>query len=652
MILGYEQPVDIPVMSIYDKDMAKMYINALREDYKDAIAKTDQFMKEYGDFIGASDADTQYYYENTIGGLDKLMSDPNLIRSQEGRGMIEQYIRSRPYGNLAKIKATARNVELFNQAKRQMIQNGTYNDEMARMLGEDPSNWNTISNGVFDKVSPTAYRSMEDMLLPTIQQLQKSYKFDPVASKGGYEVYRVSPEQVDAAINRVYGDILTNPSMKFHFDTYRNQNPSLSYSEAMENFKNLIRDQIQFQTPEKRETDQTALAIMKMQNDNREKAKDRKLQMLLSGGSGSSSSSNGGSSMTMPYTDRIQFDQQSKFISSGRVGAIIGGRQIDTASLAQYWYNKANNPRVSQRDKKIMMGFVNIWNKFPYMNHNQQMNILKQYKLVDSKGNFTKKFINYQKQASLPTRGKSIMNHAEQVRNANNIYQSDMAVISDPQIIQKYSQMASDGRRTASGKYSTTSFGSGLVYTPSHILRQTGAVSNSTTSKRWAETNFGDWLNRNRISGNIFSLSNASHGFKWGSNGKKFEVSGYSITVPFSKIKSWLQYAKQKNLSMPHGSVTKGKSDEEILAGMGLSIVDQNGGTISTSVKNKSTKSTTTTRKQLQEAYVVIPSTFVTDANMANMSGMNEWYDKQNYGPTNNYKESINSINAAVQTGK
>ena len=30
MILGYEQPVDIPVMSIYDKDMLKMYLGALQ----------------------------------------------------------------------------------------------------------------------------------------------------------------------------------------------------------------------------------------------------------------------------------------------------------------------------------------------------------------------------------------------------------------------------------------------------------------------------------------------------------------------------------------------------------------------------------------------------------------------------------------------
>jgi hypothetical protein len=37
MILGYEQPVDIPVMSMYDKDMMKMYLGALREDYQQGI---------------------------------------------------------------------------------------------------------------------------------------------------------------------------------------------------------------------------------------------------------------------------------------------------------------------------------------------------------------------------------------------------------------------------------------------------------------------------------------------------------------------------------------------------------------------------------------------------------------------------------------
>ena len=29
MILGYEQPIDIPMMSMYDKDMMRLYLGAL-----------------------------------------------------------------------------------------------------------------------------------------------------------------------------------------------------------------------------------------------------------------------------------------------------------------------------------------------------------------------------------------------------------------------------------------------------------------------------------------------------------------------------------------------------------------------------------------------------------------------------------------------
>lgn len=37
MVLGYEKPVDIPVMSIYDKDMMKTYLGALQRDYEQGL---------------------------------------------------------------------------------------------------------------------------------------------------------------------------------------------------------------------------------------------------------------------------------------------------------------------------------------------------------------------------------------------------------------------------------------------------------------------------------------------------------------------------------------------------------------------------------------------------------------------------------------
>ena len=69
MILGYEQPVDIPVMSMYDKDMMKMYLGALREDYKDSVKAYDDFVNKYGDFVRPIDGATEAYYNAGVGGV-------------------------------------------------------------------------------------------------------------------------------------------------------------------------------------------------------------------------------------------------------------------------------------------------------------------------------------------------------------------------------------------------------------------------------------------------------------------------------------------------------------------------------------------------------------------------------------------------------
>ena len=65
MILGYEQPVDIPMMSMYDKDTMKMYLGALQRDYEQGIADQKEFNKTFGDFYSPSSVDMQNWYNMT-----------------------------------------------------------------------------------------------------------------------------------------------------------------------------------------------------------------------------------------------------------------------------------------------------------------------------------------------------------------------------------------------------------------------------------------------------------------------------------------------------------------------------------------------------------------------------------------------------------
>lgn len=89
MILGYEQPVDIPVMSMYDKDMMKMYLGALREDYQQGLEDQKEFNKMASEFYSpiAKDNDT-WYNITTKPIVEYLNQNPDAIRSVEGRAAI------------------------------------------------------------------------------------------------------------------------------------------------------------------------------------------------------------------------------------------------------------------------------------------------------------------------------------------------------------------------------------------------------------------------------------------------------------------------------------------------------------------------------------------------------------------------------------
>lgn len=65
MILGYEQPVDIPVMSMYDNDMLKMYLGALKSDYDEGLKEQQEFNKMASEFYSPIDKDNESWYNMT-----------------------------------------------------------------------------------------------------------------------------------------------------------------------------------------------------------------------------------------------------------------------------------------------------------------------------------------------------------------------------------------------------------------------------------------------------------------------------------------------------------------------------------------------------------------------------------------------------------
>lgn len=222
MILGYEQPVDIPVMSMYDKDMMKMYLGALREDYQQGLEDQKEFNKMASEFYSpiAKDNDT-WYNITTKPIVEYLNQNPDAIRSVEGRAAIRQFINSRPYQDMAKLRQSADMAKTYNDLKAKLKAAGKYSDDLERTLGVgDLATWDTLKNGVWNTESPT---EMKDLYSLTHD------RFDPLAKMDfdlgpGRDIYHrrkgVEERHMTPIVDQALDGVRNTPYYKLFLERY------------------------------------------------------------------------------------------------------------------------------------------------------------------------------------------------------------------------------------------------------------------------------------------------------------------------------------------------------------------------------------------------------------------------------------------------
>ena len=224
MILGYEQPVDIPVMSMYDKDMMKMYLGALREDYQQGLEDQKEFNKMASEFYSpiAKDNDT-WYNLTTKPIVEYLNQNPDAIRSVEGRAAIRQFINSRPYQDMAKLRQSADMAKTYNDLKAKLKAAGKYSDDLERTLGVgDLATWDTLKNGVWNTESPT---EMKDLYSLTHDRFDPLAKMDFDLGPGRDKYHRrkgVEERHMTPIVDQAIDGIRNTPYYKLFLERYGN----------------------------------------------------------------------------------------------------------------------------------------------------------------------------------------------------------------------------------------------------------------------------------------------------------------------------------------------------------------------------------------------------------------------------------------------
>lgn len=208
--MGYETPVEMPSMGIYNTDLMKMYIAGVKDQYEKGQEEMKDFMKLYGDFYSPIAGDTQRYNDMTVGGARDMINqmlangiDP--YKSPEARAAISRYINSVPTGVLNAMKQNAENRKKYDEAVAQARFSGKLDPEYEtwalKQAGLD--NFSTIGpNGeirTWDRLAPEIASDMTTVATPYFDKFKKDEKLKSDIT--GYTKWGVSDENQKQAID-------------------------------------------------------------------------------------------------------------------------------------------------------------------------------------------------------------------------------------------------------------------------------------------------------------------------------------------------------------------------------------------------------------------------------------------------------------------
>lgn len=180
--------------------------------YNDAVDKTlndfSTALTSYRKFTSPSTVDTQRWYDLTVNPATELAtemaSNPEILRTPEGRRRIQNFINTRPYAELSQLEQSRDNMLQRQQNVSKLVANGKYYGPWHNL---DMSQYDTSRQGVFSNINVTPYASAQELVSPYVKDLKDSY----MGTQGGFDYYGVSPETVANTVNANMNALMTTP---------------------------------------------------------------------------------------------------------------------------------------------------------------------------------------------------------------------------------------------------------------------------------------------------------------------------------------------------------------------------------------------------------------------------------------------------------
>ena len=171
-----------------------------------------QFTK-WSEFRSPSAVDTKRWYDLTVGAgqdiVNKLAANPDLIKTAEGRSLIQSFINTRPYNELSQLQQSKEGLLQRQKVNQQLMLSGKYNPMWHYI---DFTNYSTLDSGVFNDVAPLAYKSEVDLVKPYVDNLKPGF----IRQEGAYDWRGVSSERTDQEIANNISAIYNTPEAQKH----------------------------------------------------------------------------------------------------------------------------------------------------------------------------------------------------------------------------------------------------------------------------------------------------------------------------------------------------------------------------------------------------------------------------------------------------
>lgn len=178
-----------------------------------------QFTK-WSEFRSPSAVDTKRWYDLTVGAgqdvVNKLAANPDLIKTAEGRSLIQSFINTRPYNELSQLQQSREGLLQRQKVNQQLMLSGKYNPMWHDV---DFTNYNTLDSGVFNDVAPLAYKSEVDLVKPYVDNLKPGF----IRQEGAYDWRGVSSERTDQEIANNISAIYNTPEAQKHIQVLMQQ---------------------------------------------------------------------------------------------------------------------------------------------------------------------------------------------------------------------------------------------------------------------------------------------------------------------------------------------------------------------------------------------------------------------------------------------